>query len=67
MKHEKQVVTKRWIPILEEYERTRTKIKPRAFKSVNYSAKPIIYRPGTTPNNTASVTQKEVQVGPPSF
>jgi len=23
MKHEQQVVIKRWIPILEEYERTR--------------------------------------------
>lgn len=34
MKHEQQVVIKRWIPILEEYERTRTKVKPRAFKSV---------------------------------
>lgn len=34
MKHEQQVVIKRWIPILEEYERTRAKVKPRAFKSV---------------------------------
>jgi len=34
MKHEQQEVIKRWIPILEECERTRAKAKPRAFKSV---------------------------------
>ena len=34
MKHEQQVVIKRWIPILKEYEKTRAKIIPRAFKSV---------------------------------
>ena len=34
MKHEQQVVIKRWVPILEEYERTRAKVKPRVFKSV---------------------------------
>ena len=27
MKHEQQVVIKRWIPILKEYEKTRTKIR----------------------------------------
>jgi hypothetical protein len=34
MKHEQQLVIKRWMPILQEYERTRTKVTPRAFKSV---------------------------------
>jgi len=34
MKYEQQVVIKRWVPILEEYERTRAKVTPRAFKSV---------------------------------
>ena len=28
------MVIKRWVPILEEYERTRAKLKPRLFKSV---------------------------------
>ena len=34
MKHEQQVVLKRWIPILEEYERTKAKQVPRVFKSI---------------------------------
>lgn len=34
MKHEQQVVIKRWIPILKEYEKTKTKQTPRAFKSI---------------------------------
>ncbi len=34
MKHEQQVVIKRWVPILEEYERTKTKQTPRVFKSL---------------------------------
>ena len=34
MKHEQQVVIKRWIPILKEYERTKAKQIPRAFKSI---------------------------------
>jgi transposase InsO family protein len=33
MKHEQQVVIKRWIPILEEYEKRLNKITPRAFKT----------------------------------
>src|SRR5659263_688707 len=44
MKHEQQVVIKRWVPILEEYERTRAKVKPRAFKSVKLLVQPTIYR-----------------------
>lgn len=35
MKHEQQVIIKRWIQILEEYERTRAKVKPRAFRNGN--------------------------------
>jgi hypothetical protein len=34
MKHEHQIVIKRWIPISEEHERTRTKQKPRILKSL---------------------------------
>lgn len=34
MKHEQQLVIKRWMPILQEYERTKAKVTPRAFKSV---------------------------------
>ena len=34
MKHSNQVVIKRWIPILQEYERTINKVKPRSFKFV---------------------------------
>ena len=34
MKHVQQVVIKRWIPILKEYERTKAKVTPRPFKSV---------------------------------
>ncbi len=34
MKHEQQVIIKRWVPILEEYEKTRAKVNPRLFKSV---------------------------------
>jgi hypothetical protein len=34
MKHEQQVVLKRWIPILEEYEKTKAKHVPRVFKSI---------------------------------
>jgi len=33
MKHEQQVIIKRWLPILEEYERTKLKQTPRAFKT----------------------------------
>jgi len=34
MKYQDIVVVKRWIPILEEYERTRAKVTPRPFKFV---------------------------------
>ena len=34
MRHEQQIVIKRWIPILKEYERTKSKVTPRPFKSV---------------------------------
>src|SRR4030042_2088533 len=34
MKHEQQIVIKRWIPILKEYERTKTKQLPRVFKNI---------------------------------
>lgn len=34
MKHEQQVVIKRWLPILKEYEKTRAKVVPRAFRFV---------------------------------
>jgi len=34
MKHEQQVVLKRWVPILEEYEKTKAKQVPRVFKSI---------------------------------
>ncbi len=34
MNHEQQVVIKRWIPILVEYEKTKSKQKPRAFKTI---------------------------------
>jgi len=32
MKYADIVIVKRWIPILEEYERTKAKIAPRPFK-----------------------------------
>ena len=34
MKYQDIIVVKRWIPILEEYERTRAKVTPRPFKFV---------------------------------
>jgi len=34
MYHSQQVIVKRWTPILEEYEKTRAKVKPRSFKFV---------------------------------
>jgi len=34
MKHEQQIVIKRWMPILEEYEKTKTKQQPRLFKNL---------------------------------
>lgn len=33
MKHEHQIVINRWIPILKEYERTKSKETPRLFKT----------------------------------
>jgi len=34
MKYSEQIITKRWIPILEDYERTKAKVTPRQFKFV---------------------------------
>ena len=34
MKFSNQVIIKRWIPILQEYEKTINKIQPRSFKFV---------------------------------
>jgi transposase InsO family protein len=34
MKHAEQIIIKRWIPILKEYERTKSKVTPRAFKFI---------------------------------
>jgi hypothetical protein len=34
VQYSKQVIVKRWIPILEEYEKIKNKIKPRPFKFV---------------------------------
>jgi len=34
MKYKDIVVVKRWIPILKEYERTKSKVTPRPFKFV---------------------------------
>ena len=34
MKYKDIVVVKRWIPILQEYEKTKAKITPRPFKFV---------------------------------
>ena len=34
MQYSDQVVLKRWIPILKEYERTKAKVNPRPFKFV---------------------------------
>jgi len=34
MKHSEQVIIKRWIPILREYERTKLKVTPRSFKFI---------------------------------
>jgi len=42
MKYADIVIVKRWIPILEEYERTKAKIAPRPFKFVKTYAKHII-------------------------
>jgi hypothetical protein len=36
MKHTEQVIIKRWIPILKEYERTKLKVTPRPFKYIKY-------------------------------
>lgn len=34
MKYSEQVIIKRWIPILKEYERTKAKLTPRQFKFI---------------------------------
>jgi hypothetical protein len=34
MRHEQQIVIKRWLPILKEYEKTKAKVHPRAFRFV---------------------------------
>lgn len=34
MRYEYQIIFKRWLPILKEYERTKSKITPRPFKFV---------------------------------
>lgn len=34
MEYKDIVIVKRWLPILEEYEKTRAKITPRPFKYV---------------------------------
>jgi len=34
MHYEYQIIVKRWLPILKEYERTRSKVTPRPFKFV---------------------------------
>lgn len=34
MHYSQQVLVKRWIPILQEYEKTKAKVKPRSFKFV---------------------------------
>jgi hypothetical protein len=34
MQYSQQIIVKRWIPILKEYERTKAKVIPRPFKFV---------------------------------
>ena len=34
MLYSQQIIVKRWIPILEEYERTKSKVTPRQFKFI---------------------------------
>ena len=34
MQYSDQIIVKRWIPILKEYERTKAKVNPRPFKFV---------------------------------
>ncbi len=34
MQYSQQIIVKRWIPILKEYERTKAKVNPRLFKFV---------------------------------
>ena len=34
MQYFHQVIVKRWLPILKEYERTKAKVEPRPFKFV---------------------------------
>lgn len=34
MQYSQQIIVKRWIPILEEYERTKAKVEPRQFRYV---------------------------------
>ena len=34
MQYSKQVIVRRWIPILKEYERTKARVNPRPFKFV---------------------------------
>ena len=34
MHYEYQIILKRWLPILKEYERTRSKVTPRPFRYV---------------------------------
>jgi hypothetical protein len=50
MQYSEQVIVKRWIPILKEYERTKAKDNPRPFKFVknlceaHYISKKELYR-----------------------
>jgi len=32
MQYSQQIIVKRWIPILKEYEQTKAKVSPRPFK-----------------------------------
>ncbi len=36
MKYSEQVIVKRWVPILEEYEKTKARVTPRQFKFVKH-------------------------------
>ena len=44
MQYSSQVIVKRWIPILKEYERTKAKVNPRPFKFVKTYAMHTTYR-----------------------
>jgi hypothetical protein len=52
MKHEQQVVLKRWIPILEEYEKTKAKQVPRVFKSIKALCEATISPPKNSGDST---------------